>query len=240
MPDPISPRSLKLLQSYFDARCDIFLLAQRERLPVLDLIRWSQSPAVQSHIAALKRLTDDSIHLRTAQARLLSLDTLENIVKTTDDPHELRRAASVIYRGGATMPQPRFKQRFDSSSSTSDRPTVRSAGTPRPRTPASVTRAPRRSTSRTPDISPPSVRPGHNRTRGNAPARASGASSNESPMGASAPQPPATAAPPARRSSFGPRIQGSGIATSTADAAPRRTPAHPKVPSRSRAPPAPP
>ena len=111
--DPISPRNLKLLQSYFDARCDIFLLAQREKLAVLDLIRWSQSPAVASHIAALKTLTDDSIHLRTAQARLLSLDTLEKIVRTTDDPLELRRAASTLYRGGAAMPQPRAPRKPD-------------------------------------------------------------------------------------------------------------------------------
>ncbi len=103
----IRPNEQRLLQAYFDARCDIFLLAQREKLPVLDLLRWSRSPAVQSHIAALKQLTDDSIHLRTAQARLLSLDTLETIVKTTDDPIELRRAASTLFRGGAAMPQPR-------------------------------------------------------------------------------------------------------------------------------------
>ncbi len=103
----IRPNEQRLLQAYFDARCDIFLLAQREKLPVLDLLRWSRSPAVQAHIAELKKLTEDSIHLRTAQARLLSLDTLETIVKTTDDPIELRRAASTLFRGGATMPQPR-------------------------------------------------------------------------------------------------------------------------------------
>jgi len=111
--DPISPRNLKLLQSYLDARCDIFLLAQRERLPVLDLLRWSQSPAVKAHLTALKELADHSAHLRTTQARLLALDKLEHIVKTTDDPHELRRAASTIYRGGCAMPQPRALKKPD-------------------------------------------------------------------------------------------------------------------------------
>ena len=111
--DPISPRNLKLLQSYLDARCDIFLLAQRERLPVLDLLRWSQSPAVKAHLTALKELADHSAHLRTTQARLLALDKLEHIVKTTDDPAELRRAASTIYRGGCAMPQPRAPRKPD-------------------------------------------------------------------------------------------------------------------------------
>src|SRR5207247_2661584 len=69
-----------------------------------------RSPAVESHIAALKKLTDDSTHLRTAQARLLALDTLETVVKTTDDPIELRRAASTLYRGGCAMPQPRARR----------------------------------------------------------------------------------------------------------------------------------
>ena len=103
----LSAHDTRLLQSYFSARCDIFLMAQNERLPVLALLAWSQSAAVKAHLAALKELTDTSTHLRTAQARLLALDTLEKIVKTTDDPIELRRAASTIYRGGHSMPQPR-------------------------------------------------------------------------------------------------------------------------------------
>ena len=81
----LRPRDQRLLQAYFDARCDIFIMAQKENLAVLELLAWSQSPAIQSHIAALRKLTDDSIHLRTAQARLLSLDTLEKIIRTTDD-----------------------------------------------------------------------------------------------------------------------------------------------------------
>jgi len=109
----LSARDTALLQAYFSARCDIFVMAEKQSLSVLDLLAWASSPAVAAHTAALKRLVDDSITLRTAQARLLSLDTLERIVKTTDDPIELRRAASTIYRGGAAMPQPRPPKKPD-------------------------------------------------------------------------------------------------------------------------------
>lgn len=87
-----------LLSSFLALHCDPVAFAQAHNLSATDLLDFAANPAVRAHLADLKRFIDQSLSLRTAQARIAALDTLESVARTADDAIERRRAAASILR----------------------------------------------------------------------------------------------------------------------------------------------
>jgi hypothetical protein len=96
---PLTPHESQLLSSFLILRYDLVALAETNKLHPLQLLAFAMSPAVQAHLAELKKFADQAFALRSLESRNLALDLLEQVAKSSDNPIEKRRAASAILRG---------------------------------------------------------------------------------------------------------------------------------------------
>jgi hypothetical protein len=95
----ISTHESELLAHFLILRYDFVALAEHRKLLPEQLLAFAQSPAVNAHLAALKSFAETAFSLRHLEARVKSLDILEKIATTSENPIEQRRAASTIFRG---------------------------------------------------------------------------------------------------------------------------------------------
>jgi hypothetical protein len=73
-------------------------LASRFHLPLSKVLDILASPLTRTRLAAAQELRDLAFHQREQSARQKALTALENILDTTEDPIEKRRAATAILR----------------------------------------------------------------------------------------------------------------------------------------------
>src|ERR1043165_4408872 len=93
------PHEPRLLHAFLLLRYDMIALAEQQKLQPHQLLAFAHSPAIQTHLAALKCFAEQAFALRSLEARVKSLDILERVATTSKDPIEQRKAASTILRG---------------------------------------------------------------------------------------------------------------------------------------------
>src|ERR1043165_7201739 len=108
------PHEPRLLHAFLLLRYDMIALAEQQKLQPHQLLAFAHSPAIQTHLAALKSFAEQAFALRSLEAHVKSLDILERVATTSKDPIAQRRAASTIQRT-LHPPPPRLWPRLSPS-----------------------------------------------------------------------------------------------------------------------------
>jgi hypothetical protein len=104
-----SPRSVSsypsadLLLFFISVNLDIEALASRTDLPIVELLDWADSPPVRQKLETLARFRQERLAAAEAEGRIAAIAALTDLARTSEDPIERRRAASVLMRRGSTQ-----------------------------------------------------------------------------------------------------------------------------------------
>ena len=93
-----------LLHLFIRTRYDIHRLSHLTDISVPDLLTWLAEPHTRRTLQHLRAAAEEALTLRTIETRRTALDALEDVINTTDDPVEKRRAASALLRALSTRP----------------------------------------------------------------------------------------------------------------------------------------
>ncbi|MDQ7014272.1 MAG: hypothetical protein Q9O74_10295 [Planctomycetota bacterium] len=97
-PVPLTPQDEHLLAALFDPNADLLVAAVHVGMTEVQLIDWSTQPHIQQRITAQRALRRLRKEIRSDATARRTIDALEDIAHTADDPIERRRAAAAILR----------------------------------------------------------------------------------------------------------------------------------------------
>jgi hypothetical protein len=103
---PFTPSlsSPALLPLFLELQQDIEALAERTKIPLLDLLDWADSPPIRQKREALANLRQERLAAAEADGRIAAIATLKELAKTSEDPIERRRAAALLMRRSSLLP----------------------------------------------------------------------------------------------------------------------------------------
>jgi hypothetical protein len=93
---PLTPRQSDILAAFIASGGAIAALLDTHKIPAQELLNWSASPAVQSHLAALTQLSEIALTYRASQSRVSALNKLDSTLAASTDPVESRRLSNSI------------------------------------------------------------------------------------------------------------------------------------------------
>jgi|GEM_PF-3605937 len=102
LPD-IPPRERHLLTAILELDADLPAVAARTRAPLDDLTRWAHSDAVRAWLDAYHGLAHFARQSREHARTTRTLNELEQLHKTTDNPVEKRRILTAILNASRTI-----------------------------------------------------------------------------------------------------------------------------------------
>ncbi len=108
-PIPLSPRDLELLAAFILAGFDLHAFAASTSLQPLELLDFVESAPIRARLRSIKAFTDLADHLAASRPRRSALLALHDLLASTRDPIERRRAATAILRF-SSPPSPRAPQ----------------------------------------------------------------------------------------------------------------------------------
>lgn len=97
-PIPLSPRELELLAAFLAAGFDLQTLIDRLNLTPQETLDFAASEPIRARLHALKAFTDLATHLANHRRRRNALLALDEVLTSTTNPIERRRAATAILR----------------------------------------------------------------------------------------------------------------------------------------------
>ncbi len=97
-PVPLTSQDEHLLAAIFDPDSDLLVAAAHVGMTEIQLIDWSTQPNIQQRITAQRALRRLRKEIRSDATARRTIDALEEIAHTADDPIERRRAAAAILR----------------------------------------------------------------------------------------------------------------------------------------------
>ena len=100
-PGPSPP----LLPLYIHLNYNLRALADHTGLDHLTLLDWLTHPDTRAKLKRLREAAEQSLTLRALEARRSAIDALEDVLNTTDDPIEKRRAATALLRALNNRPR---------------------------------------------------------------------------------------------------------------------------------------
>jgi hypothetical protein len=93
-----------LLTAFIGLRFNLLALAEHTGHPLLTLQDWALEPHIQTQIARYRSLEKLQHEIETADARSAGIATLFDLLHTSQDPIERRRAAQTLIRVGTPQP----------------------------------------------------------------------------------------------------------------------------------------
>src|SRR2546421_5205365 len=103
---PLSRDDELTLTAYICQQFNLIALTLHLKRPLLSLARWAAQPHIQAHVKLYQDLQLLHHQAETAAARSAGIAHLIDIVNTTKDPIERRRAAQTLIRVGSEKPLP--------------------------------------------------------------------------------------------------------------------------------------
>ncbi|MFG0242714.1 MAG: hypothetical protein ACF8R9_08025 [Phycisphaerales bacterium JB054] len=97
-PQPLTPQDEHLLTALFDPDSNLIVAAAHVGLTEAQLIDWTTQPHIQHRITAQRALRRLREEIRAGVTARRTLEALEEIAHTAEDPIERRRAATAILR----------------------------------------------------------------------------------------------------------------------------------------------
>jgi hypothetical protein len=94
-----------LLPLYLSLNHNLRKLAKHTGIDQLTLLDWLTSEPVREKLAKLREAVNESLTIRTLEARQDAIDALTEVLNETDDPIEKRRAATALLRALSLRPQ---------------------------------------------------------------------------------------------------------------------------------------
>jgi len=123
--DALSSSDRHLLTALFDAGGDMIVAAGYVGMEEPELLEWADRPDIRRLVKSERRLRHLKREIKLEAIAMDMLETLQELVHTTDDPVEKRRAASTVLRAiiETNRPKPHRSRHLRAPSASSGRPT---------------------------------------------------------------------------------------------------------------------